>query len=258
MKQGSLIKTIIAAGLIALLSWPELAMAVTMPFAPGEKLTYVLRWENIPAGEAILEVQPIKSINGTPAYHFVMTAKTNKFVDIFYKIRDRIDAYADTAMTRSVHYKKRQTEGSHKRDEVIEFDWNKGQARYTNFGESRKPIDLIPGSFDPLSAFYYTRMAVTNGNGDQVERPVTDGKKNIIGRATIVNRETITLKNGRSFETLCLEPEMRHIGGVFKEEKDAKIHIWVTADERCIPVQIKSKVAVGHFIGELVDAKGID
>jgi hypothetical protein len=228
-----------------------------VPFAPGEKLTYVLRWENIPAGKATLEVHSIKEMNGAAAYHFVMTAQSNKFVDFFYKIRDRIDAYADIDMRHSVFYKKNQSEGAHKKYETIEFDWEKNQARYSEPGKPRNPIELKPGSFDPLSAFYFTRVALTNGNPELVERPVTDGKKNIIGRAKVVGRETLTLKNGKTYDTILLEPEMRHIGGVFKESKDAKIYLWVTADERCIPVQIKSKVVVGHFVGELVDTEGL-
>jgi hypothetical protein len=227
-----------------------------MPFAPGEKLTYVLRWQSIPAGEATLEVLPIKKLNGTKAYHFVMTAKSNRFVDIFFKVRDRIDAYADFELTHSIHYDKNQSEGEHKKKERIEFDWKKRQARYTDFKKNRKPIKLMPGSFDPLSAFYYTRKAIINGNSILVERPVTDGKKNVIGRAKVIRKETITLSNGKKYNTLLLEPEMRHIGGVFKESKGAKIHLWVTADKRCIPVQIKSKVVVGSFIGELVKAEG--
>lgn len=235
---------------------PAWAHSRDLPFAPGEKLRYQLRWENIPAGEAQLEVKPIREIDGTPAYHFVMTAKSNAFVDIFYKIRDRVDAYADTRMTRSVYYQNKQSEGAHKRDEVIEFDWDNNQASYANAGVRKKAIDLLPGSFDPLSAFYYTRMMLPDIH-QALERPVTDGRKNVIGRARIVKRETITLKSGKTFDTFCIEPEMKHIGGVFKKSKNAKIRIWVTADDKRIPVQIKSKVMIGHFIGELVSAEGV-
>lgn len=241
---------------VGLLFAPGSVCGAEIPFVCGEKLTYELRWENVPAGEATLEVRSIKTINGTQAYHFVMKAKSNKFVDIFYKVRDRIDAYANMEMTCSVYYKKNQSEGPHKKKERITFDWEKGQAQYTDFSKNRDPIELLPGSFDPLSAFYYTRTAIANGNKKLIERPVTDGKNNVIGRAKITKSETITLKNGQTFDTLRLEPEMRHIGGVFKESKGAKIYLWVTADNRCIPVQVKSKVAIGYFVGELVSIEG--
>jgi hypothetical protein len=235
---------------------PLRAHANPLPFAPGEKLDYELRWENVPAGTARLEVLAVKNINGEPSYHFVMTAESNSFVDTFYKVRDRIDAFADIRMTRSVRYAKKQREGSHEKDELIEFDWASSQASYSNYGKKKNPIELMAGSFDPLSAFYYTRTADLDLSRP-LERPITDGRKNVIGRLKVVARETITLKNGQSYDTFCIEPELNHVGGVFKQSKDARIQLWVTADERRIPVRIQSKVIIGHFIGELVTAEGI-
>lgn len=225
-----------------------------MPFEPGEKLSYVLRWENVPAGTASLEVMPLTIINGEAAYHFVMTVQSNRFIDLFYKVRDRLDAYADLDMTRSLHFTKKQHEGNHQRDEIVRFDWAASEAHYSNFGEKKPPISLQEGSFDPLSAFYFTRTTPLTP-GEEIQRPVTDGKKNVIGRLTIRERETITLQDGRSFDTYRVEPEMRHIGGVFKESDDARIELWLTADERRIPVRIRSKVVIGHFIGELVSTE---
>lgn len=235
---------------------PATARAQNWPFSPGERLKYQLRWENIPAGEIKLEVKPIETLNGTTVFHFVMTTKSNGFVDIFFKIRERIDAYADTQMAHSILYKKRQTEGEHKLNEIIEFDWQRQQAQYSNFDKKRRPIDILPGSFDPLSAFYFTRMAIDHETS-QVERPVTDGKKNFMGSAKVVRRETITLSNGKRYDTFCLAPDMGLFGGVFKESQEAKLFVWVTADDFRIPVRIRSKVKVGHFIGELISAKGL-
>jgi Protein of unknown function (DUF3108) len=222
---------------------------------PGEKLTYAVRWENIPAGKLELEIQPITTIRGTEAFHFVLTVKSNAAVDIFVKIRDRIDAFADTGMTHSIYYRKGQT-GTRNRQETIEFDWQAGKAQYSDSGLRQAPIDLQPGSFDPLSAFYYTRMMISDKNL-RVERPVTDGKRNFIGNASFVRRETITLNNGKTYDTFCVKPDLEFLGGIFKESKNPQLLLWVTADEKHIPVQIKSKVKVGYFIGELVSAEGV-
>ncbi len=80
------------------------AAEIDFPFYPGEKLTFQLRWSLIPAGKAVLEVLPMETINGIKSYHFVMTAKTNSFVDVFYKFRTRIDAYTDIKMTCTLGY----------------------------------------------------------------------------------------------------------------------------------------------------------
>ena len=232
------------------------AHAFSLPFAPGEKLKYALRWGNIPAGELRLEILPIKTINGNPSYHFVMTAKSNSAVDLFHKVRDRIEAFTDIRMTRSILYKKWQNGSRGLRKQEVRFDWTKDQVQYTDLSRTLSPIPLRPGSFDPLSAFYFTRMAIS-GDKPLVRRPVTDGKKSFIGRARIIGRETITLSNGRIYNTLILSPETGMLGGIFKGDKKANLRVWITDDEKRIPVQIKAKVKVGHFIGELVSAEGV-
>jgi hypothetical protein len=229
---------------------------MSLPFNPGEKLTFALKWAFIPAGEAVLEVLPIEIVNGIESYHFLLTAKSNAFIDPFYKVRDRIDAYTDIKMTRSILYKKDQLEGNTHRDIVVQYNWKKYKAQYSNFNEEREPIDLLPGSFDPLSAFYYSRLFDLKEDLI-IERPITDGKKCVIGKLTVIKRETIKLESG-TYDTYLIEPEVKHIGGVFDKSKNAKIQLWVTADHRRMPVKIKSKVIVGSFTGELVSSTGLN
>lgn len=242
--------------LLGVLADAALAQSNTIPFAPGEKLKYALRWENIPAGELYLEIHPITTINRSKSYHFVMIAKSNSTVDMLYKVRDRIDAYANTDMTRSEFYKKKQSGKKTTRDQRTIFNWPNNTVQYAEAGHSQKPVQLLPGTFDPLSAFYYTRMTISEQR-TSIEMPVTDGKKNTLGKARIIGRETITLKNGKRYDTFVLEPDVSIFGGVFKASDDPRLRVWITADEKRIPVQIKAKVKVGHFIGELVSAKGV-
>ena len=79
---------------------------------------------------------------------------------------------------------------------------------------------------------------------------MTDGVKCVIGKATVVGRETVTVPAG-TFDTYLVEPDLEHVGGVFKKSKDAKLKVWVTADERRIPVKVASRVVVGNFYAEL-------
>lgn len=231
------------------------AAAAELSFQPGEKLTFELKWSFIKAGEATLEVMPIETFNGVSAYHFVMTAQSIPAIDLIYKVRDRIDAYTDIGVNRSLLYKKKQKEGRSVRDITLTFDWEKKTAQYTNFDEVLTPISIMDGTFDPLSAFYYTRMADIKENM-VLERPITDGKKNVIGKVSVVRREKIKIGDN-IYDTYLLEPELREVGGVFEKSKGAKLQVWVSADERKIPVRVKSKVAVGSFIGELISVTGM-
>lgn len=225
------------------------------PFQPGERLVFELKWEFIKAGEASLSVLPIETVDRRQAFHFVMTAKTVPFIDVFYKVRDRIDAYADLGMEHTVFYKKKQREGKTRRDIVVIFDWEKEQAQYIKSGKPKDPIELMPGAFDPLSAFYYVRTVPPEPN-TFIERPVTDGKRNVIGRATFVKRERIEV-NGTEYDAFLIEPELKHIRGVFEKSEDASIQVWISADHRRIPLRVKSKVVVGSFLADLISAEGL-
>jgi len=149
---------------------------------------------------------------------------------------------------------KKQEEGEHRRNISVDFDWTDGVAHHDN-GEKKTTTELSPGTFDPLSAFYYVRTLMFKEN-DLLKRPVTDGVTAIMGRARVVKRQVVELVDG-SYDTYLLEPSMEKIGGVFEKEKGAKIKLWVTADNRHIPVKIASKVSIGSFVGELVGIESI-
>ena len=237
--------------IIGILTFSSLSTAGErrVPFSPGEKMTLQVRWAFIPAGEVVLEILPFETVNGVRSYHFAMTARTYPLIDPFYKVRDRIDAYADAEMSHSVLYKKKQ-DGKSKRDIVVNFNWEKLEAQYSNFNTKIEPISISPGAFDPLSIFYAFRLFELK-TGTKINAPVTDGKKFVNGEASVLNQEKIYVTD-KWYETYLVEPELEHIGGVFKQSTDAKLQIWVTADDRRIPVRIKSKVVVGSFVAELV------
>ena len=218
-----------------------------LPFLPGEKLTYELWWAFIPVGETTLEVKPFTTHEGKKVWHFSMESKSNSFLDAIFKVRDFISSYVDEEMNRTVRYKQDQLEGSFRRDILVEFDWEKNQAIFSNFDKTDPPLDIMEDSFDPLSIIYKFRtFDIALGKDERA--PVTDGKKSIMGIARVLKKEKLEL-NKMKFEAFLVEPEMKHIGGIFKKEKKAKIKVWFTTDEKHYPVKVESKVSIGSFVG---------
>lgn len=238
-----------AISICLLFALPVEAGERDIPFRPGERLTFQVRWAFIRAGEGVLEIHPMTDVNGIPAYHFSFTAKTSRFADAFYKVRDRIDGYADKGMTRSLHFTKRQDGKRHRRVEVY-FDLDNHEVRYTDINEARKPISITPNSFDILSVFYAFRLYELR-EGLVLQLPVTDGKKSIQALATVKKRETIYVR-GEYYDTFLVEPDMKDIGGVFDKKRGSTLKIWVTADGTSTPVKIESEVVVGSFVAEIV------
>jgi hypothetical protein len=223
------------------------------PFQPGEKLKYKGTWGIIPAGELTLEVLPQTTINGIKAYHFVMHSKTSKGVDLVYKIRERQDSYVDLAMTRSLFYKIK-TESQHPRDGNIKFNWEKMEATYTNFGRSKQPIQIVPGTFDPLALFYALRLMDLKENS-VIRIPMTDGNKvSIEVMVDIGKREVIELE-GKMYDTIPITPNMEmldKLDNVVKKSDNPRLKIWVTDDEKKIPIKIRTKVGIISFDFDLV------
>lgn len=223
-----------------------------LPFEVGEKITYQLKWGVVPAGTVVLEVLPGTVIDGQPCRHFRMSVRSNSFIDTFYKVRSVIEGYTDPNLSHSRHYRKKQREGSSRRDIEIRFNGSEHTAQYYNLKEKRgrAPIVVPEGCFDPFSVIYYCRL-LDFTTLDMIERPVTDGKKSVIGRVNNRGRQRLIIDD-QSYDTFMIEPDIQHLSGVFKKSKEANIFIWLSADERRIPVKLASKVIVGSFTAEMI------
>jgi hypothetical protein len=220
-----------------------------VPFYPGERLIYRARWGVLRAGNVTLEVLPKETIDGIETYHFAMITKTNEAVDLLYKIRERQDSYVDANLIRSILYKKR-TESKHPRDVIVNFNWEKLEASYSNFGDKQPPIHIVPGTFDPLALFFVLRLRDFKENS-VIEIPVTDGGMNIGVKATVSKRELIKIEE-RQYDTFAVTPDMERLENIVKKSDDPQLKIWFTADDKKIPVKIQSKVGIISFIFELV------
>ena len=222
------------------------------PFSPGEEIFYKVRWQRINAGSCSIKVLPLARVGNLPAFHFQLTVKSNEFVDKIHKIRDVMEGFVLTDFSGSLLYKHTAT-GKEKKEVRVEFFLEKKQAVYSNFGDTRDPVEISENTFDPVSSFY--RMRTLDFDVDKsLIFPVSDGKKTFLQRGEVVKKEKITTPLG-PFDTFLLVPSAANLSGVFEKSKNPRIRIWVSADERRIPVRIQVKVVVGSIIFDLASFK---
>ncbi|HEX5132975.1 MAG TPA: DUF3108 domain-containing protein [Candidatus Krumholzibacteria bacterium] len=214
---------------------------ILIPFGVGEKLVYSVQYGLVTAGEASLEIRNLATINGGTCYRVVSDARTNDFFSKFYSVRDRYESCIDTAALYSLRYEKHLREGKFKRDEWVEFDQVGHRAVYKD-----KVVPIPPMAQDVLSAMYYVRtLPLEVGQSVSIANH-TDGK-NYPLIVKVHRRERIKVDAGE-FDCLVVEPILRG-PGVFTQQ--GRLTVWITDDDRRIPVLMKSKVVIGHVAAVL-------
>ncbi len=226
--------------------------AEDLPFAPGERLKYKLKWKGIPVGYLQVMVRAMNDVDGEQTWHFLMIARTNSFADKIYKVRLLINSYPTSDLSRTLKYHANKREGSSKKIQLFEYDWDRMEVHYQkNNKVDRGWRPLVEDCVDPLAMFYVLRKTKLVP-GTEVSLWVSDGKQNTKAMASVHRGERIEA-NGKTYDTVLLEPDTKDLQGVFKKSDDSKLQLWVSKDEDHVPVKIASEVTVGSFEAILVE-----
>lgn len=239
---------------------PELAVDLVDPhevqktatFAEGERLRFKLGWSLFTVARAELETFPGKH-HGHEALRIQLEARTNAFADAFYKVRNRSVSWIRRDVSASFLYAAQQSEGGDDRNTRAVFDPEELTAYYENLlkDEVRDPVDILPGTFDPLGIVFFVR-ALDFEVGDRLVIPTSNGKEFFFTVVHVVDRVTRRFAFGKR-EAFVLEPDIKDLGGVFKRSPDGYLRFFFSTDERKLPLRMESKVAVGRFWAELTE-----
>jgi hypothetical protein len=220
--------------------------ASPQPFRAGESLRFSVRYGIIHAGSAWLEVPQVKSWQGHDVYELVARAESNAFFSRFYRVRERIVSLWDRDGHFSRHYLEDRREGKFRQRNDIAFDARRNQAVYSD----GRTFPVPPRVQDALSSFYYTRTQALPVGGSIVFHYHASRKSQPL-QVKILGREHIRTPAGE-FDCIAVEPVLK-AGGIFKSS--GRLVIWLTADERRMPVLMKSKVIIGSVSVVLEEAK---
>lgn len=218
----------------------------TLPFGPGEVLDFQLKYSKLSVGRARLELGEVEDHRGHRSLSILSRAKSAKWMDSVYKVRDEVKSIMDLDRLRSLQFSKRLREGKYRADMSADFLHEESIARYDDGSEEA----LLPGSHDILTAMLYVRSFPLEP-GMLLHIPIHDGKKSYPLRVAVVDRERVETGMGE-FDCLVLEPSLES-GGLFKSE--GRMLIYLSDDERRLPIKLKAKAPVGAFTSELAGYK---
>ena len=227
------------------------APAANLPFKPGEKLIYEISWSNlIQAGTAVLEVRDEKRADGKVLYHLISTAHSSRLLSKFYTVSDRIESVFDPEKLRPLSYSLDQSHGKRKKKREMKFNYKEGAVTVLSDGQENT-YSVPPEVQDPLSALYYVRTKKDFTAGKTIIVKVHDDDKNWTVDVNVLGKEKLKTPFGE-LDTIKLKTYPRY-EGVFQNQ--GEIYIWLTDDERKIPVLMKSTISIGSIVSTLVDAR---
>ncbi len=211
-----------------------------------EKFVYNLYWSGIRAGKATMVFKD------TPDGVVIKSHATSApIISIFY----RVDDVAQSTLYSSGYpnnYKLKVREGRHRKNKAVFFGTMpaKGPQKVIyndRLKKKTKEFYLEKQAFDPLSAFYEIRKRPLKvGSSEYLD--IFDSKKLWNVEVQVLRKESIKMPSGE-FNTIVIKPLLKS-EGIFK--KKGEIYIWLTDDEKKIPVKVQSKVKIGSITAKLV------
>jgi hypothetical protein len=226
-------------------SLPSIDPPAALPAVP-ERLYYAVSWVGVRVGESTLMVEGLVEEEDGPAYHLTSTTRSNHVLRLLYPVRTRVESVVDAAHFLPVRFSIHGRQGFRTRDRQLYFD-QAGHSVALEMDGRRRVYPTVDSVQDPLSALYYYRRMATMTEGEVVRIPVHERKrpKEIVVTAGPV--ETVKTRAG-TFEAVRLKVRQGD-DGLFLHEGD--LTIWITADQRRLPVRVVGKVTLGTVVAEL-------
>jgi hypothetical protein len=220
-----------------------------LAFGTGEVLKFDINYGFVTAGEAIMKVADTV-YNGRPCFRIEFLVNSKPFFDWIYKVEDRYLTIVDSAGLFPWRFEQHIREGGYRRDFIAEFDQRQHVATTT---EGRYVIP--PYVQDMMSAFYFARLIDYSGYRPGQKLHLQNFYKDSTYSLDVKfkGRQTIEVEAGE-FRCIILEP-LASEGGLFKSS--GSVLIWLTDDERKMPVRVNTKIPIGSIDSELIEYRGL-
>ena len=215
---------------------------------PGEILTYEISWSDfVTAGNAVMEINEETLPNGTTVLKFTATTHSVGLVDKFYRVNDRLESFFDPAIMQSLKFSLNERHGKKKRRRELVFD-HANKTVVTKLNDDPPATVQVPDQVqDALSSLYYLRTRDDFIVGKAITIQVHDSGKNWSVEVQTLGRETVKTPAG-TFAAIKVRTFPKY-EGVFMNK--GEIFIWLTDDNRKVPVLMKSTISIGSIVSTL-------
>ncbi|MBI4925427.1 MAG: DUF3108 domain-containing protein [Bdellovibrio sp.] len=228
------------------------------PIKVSEQMVYEITYFGIAAGDFVLTVLPFKSVNNRKVYHFQGHAMSSKLFSLFYRVNDWVETFVDYEGWFSHRFHLTLDETKQTRDSLElndserkkSFYWNRWNHKTRGYTEIKDFFSIEPFPQDSLSALYYLRT-LTYEDQSEIRFPVASEGKCWFASVTLDRREILKTPLGK-IPSIVLKIEAQY-QGVLKKSGDS--FLWLSDDERRIPLRLEAKVKIGTVVSSIKNYK---
>lgn len=225
------------------------------PFDGGEKATYQASWMGVPVASTEIETRPVV-LDGKKFYHVTVKAESWRYLDFIFKMRDTIESTFDAETLHPRRFVFIQRENKKIIDTIAEIDpathkWvvrRKENKRHKNFEF------VSPYTLDTISAVYLAR-SLDFKIGDHFRLDVFGGKSRYLVTLDVVGKERVKVKTGE-FDSYKIIPKVTDLSKTGYAKRVREATVWITADEKRLPIKMSTQVFVGSVNIEMTDRGG--
>lgn len=207
-----------------------------------ETFSFDISWMGIYVGKASFEAKQDK---GT----ITITSKVNSapVISTIYKVDDY--AKSEVVNGKPLSFKIKQHEGRYRSNKETIFDTENKKIIFLNHlkGERYEHISILQTYWDVISGFYYIRNYPFEV-GKSFYVSIFDSNKFYNAEIKVIGKEKIKVSENWKTDTIIIKPVLQS-DGLFKRKGD--ILIWLSDDEKRIPVKVETSVKIGKIIATI-------
>jgi hypothetical protein len=209
-----------------------------VPFGPGERMEYDVRFGSIRVGNAHMEVVGLDNVRGRPAWHTAFWVQGGNFL---YRVNDVYESWMDAETLSSLRFVQELEEGG--KDTERRFEIYPERSVFVQ--TSKKPAKEEKSVSQPLddgSFLYFIRtIPLEVGQTYDFNRYFRPDRNPV--RIRVLRKERVKVPAG-TFNAIVIQPVIK-TKGIFSENGHAEI--WLSDDDRRIMLQLKSRLSFGSL-----------
>ena len=228
-----------------------------LPFEAGERALYRATWNGMfSVASAEIHTTP-KVVDGKKVIQVRVDAKTSGALDLIWKMRDTISSTFDAVALTPAHFVFSQRENAKVIDTEAKFDQRtkRWAVNRQQVGKQTKNYQFESNNtLDPITAVYLARSTEYKV-GDKLYFKVFGGRYQYLLELFVEKKEPVELESGKTVEAYRIVPRIQNITKRGYAGRVNEAIIWISADERRVPIKMSSKVIFGTVHLELIDDK---